>query len=68
MCDTSSCRVDPGTVDAVLSYCHCALNDKSLLEFVPYLQEKGVAVINGSVLSMGLLTNKVPPKKITQII
>lgn len=52
-------RVEPGTVDAVLSYCHCALNDKLLLEFLPYLQEKGVAVINGSVLSMGLLTDKV---------
>lgn len=48
-----------GSVDFILSYCHHALNDRSLRELLPYLQEKGIAVVNGSVLGMGLLTNKV---------
>jgi len=46
-------------VDIILSYCHHALNDRSLRELLPYLAGKGVAAVNGSVLSMGLLTNKV---------
>jgi L-galactose dehydrogenase len=53
------CRVPPGSVDMILSYCHHALNDKSLQDLLPFLREKGVGVVNGSVLSMGLLTNKV---------
>jgi L-galactose dehydrogenase len=46
-------------VDLILSYCHHSLNDKSLRDLMPLLREKGVGVVNGSVLSMGLLTNKV---------
>lgn len=53
------CRVPACSVDIILSYCHHALNDRSLRELLPYLAEKGVAAVNGSVLSMGLLTNKV---------
>ncbi|KAL4440572.1 hypothetical protein ABPG75_003573 [Micractinium tetrahymenae] len=54
-------RVPAGTVDAALSYCHYTLNDRSLETLLPYLQEKGVGIINASVLSMGLLTHQGPP-------
>ncbi|KAL4423164.1 hypothetical protein ABPG77_007817 [Micractinium sp. CCAP 211/92] len=54
-------RVVPGTVDTALSYCHYSLNDRSLEGLLPYLQEKGVGIINASVLSMGLLTHQGPP-------
>ena len=53
------CRVPAGSVDLILSYCHHSLNDKSLRDLLPLLREKGVGVVNGSVLSMGLLTSKV---------
>jgi L-galactose dehydrogenase len=51
--------VAPGSVDTVLSYCHFTLNDRSLGELIPYLQNQGVGIINASVLSMGLLTPQV---------
>lgn len=47
--------------DVVLSYCHYCLNDSSLLEVLPALEERGVGVINASCLSMGLLTQSGPP-------
>ena len=53
------CRVPKGTVDAVLSYCHNTLNDKSLLDMLPYFAEKSVGVISASVTSMGLFTKQV---------
>ncbi|CAK0762944.1 hypothetical protein CVIRNUC_003008 [Coccomyxa viridis] len=54
-------RVEPGVVNAVLSYCHYSLNDSSLESVVPYLESKGVGIINASLLSMGLLTEQGPP-------
>ncbi|CAK0739889.1 hypothetical protein CVIRNUC_001206 [Coccomyxa viridis] len=51
-------RVPKGTVDAVLSYCHNTLNDKSLVDLLPYFAEKGVGVISASVTSMGLFTKQ----------
>ena len=45
-------------MEVVLSYCHCCLVDRSLLQLLPYLHSKGVGVINASVLSMGLLTKQ----------
>lgn len=45
-------------MDCVLSYCHNTLVDKSLQELLPYLQHKGVGVINASPMAMGLLTKK----------
>ena len=45
-------------MDAVLSYCHNTLNDKTLLELLPYFSEKGVGVISASVTSMGLFTKQ----------
>lgn len=52
----------PGAVDVVLSYCHHHLADSTLVDdALPYLQSKGVGVINASPLSMGLLTPQGPP-------
>ncbi len=48
-------------MDAVLSYCHNTLNDKSLLDLLPYFAEKSVGVISASVTSMGLFTKQVKP-------
>ncbi|MFD2118122.1 aldo/keto reductase [Paenibacillus yanchengensis] len=48
-------------VDAILSYCHYSLNDNRLLELLPLLEEKQVALINASPLSMGLLSTQGPP-------
>ena len=47
-------------MDAVLSYCHNTLNDKALVDLLPYFAEKGVGVISASVTSMGLFTKQVP--------
>lgn len=48
-------------VDVVLSYCHYSLNDTSLLSCLPLFQEKQVGLINASPLSMGLLSDGIPP-------
>ena len=53
--------LDRAEVDTVLSYCHYALNDTSLSSMIPFLEEKGVGIINASPLSMGLLTNRGTP-------
>src|ERR1700757_1719028 len=39
-------RVERGTVDTVLSFCHYELNDNSLATLIPYLTAKGVGIIN----------------------
>eukprot|EP01052_Picozoa_sp_SAG31_P034647 SAG31_NODE_4079_length_3608_cov_2.597436_1_plen_337_part_00 len=50
-------------IDTCLSYCHYSMNDTSLTtELLPLLQEKGIALINASAISMGLLSNRGPPK------
>ena len=49
-------RVDPGTIDTILSYCHYELNDNSLADLIPYMKEKSVGIINASPTGMGLLT------------
>lgn len=54
-------RVPPGTVDTILSFCHYELNDTSLADLIPYLQEKGVGIINASPTGMGLLTQRGAP-------
>lgn len=53
--------LDRTKVDTILSYCHYALNDTSLEELIPYLQERGIGIINASPLGMGLLTNRGTP-------
>jgi L-galactose dehydrogenase len=54
--------LDQVPVDTVLSYCHYALNDTSLEELLPYLEQKGVGIINASPFSMGLLTERGAPE------
>lgn len=49
------------SVDTILSYCHYSLNDTALEGILPELQAKGVGIINASPLSMGLLSNRLPP-------
>lgn len=48
-------------VDAILSYCHYSLNDDSLTSLLPLVEEKNVALVNASPLSMGLLTQREAP-------
>lgn len=45
-------------LDAVLSYCHYSLNDTSLLEILPLLEQKQVGLVSASPLSMGLLAGR----------
>ena len=47
-------------IDCVLSYCRLTLNDSSLTEFFEFFKSCGVAVINASPVSMGLLTEAGP--------
>ncbi|WP_434752078.1 aldo/keto reductase [Paenibacillus amylolyticus] len=47
--------------DAIISYCHYALNDTSLVSLLPLLEEKGVGLVNASPLSMGLLSTRGTP-------
>jgi len=50
-------------IDTCLSYCHYSLHDTSLkTDLVPFLKEKGVGLIGASPISMGLLSNRGPPK------
>jgi L-galactose dehydrogenase len=53
--------LDRTDVDVVLSYCHHTVFDTTLTRLLPYLKEKGVGVINGSPLAMGLLSDHGPP-------
>jgi L-galactose dehydrogenase len=48
-------------IDTILSYCRYSLNDASLENILPFMQEKGVGVISASPLSMGLLTSRGAP-------
>lgn len=45
-------------LDAMLSYCHYSLNDTSLLDALPLLEEKQVGLVSASPLSMGLLSTR----------
>jgi len=54
-------RVEPRTVDTILSYCHFALNDTSLTCLLDDLQAKRIGVINASPTGMGLLTDRGAP-------
>lgn len=54
-------RVESGTVETVLSFCHYELNDNSLVDLIPYLTAKGVGIINAAPVGMGLLTKEGAP-------
>ena len=48
--------------DTCISYCHFNLHDTTLLtDLAPFLDDHGLALINASALSMGLLTPRGPP-------
>lgn len=52
----------PVPIDTCLSYCHYSMNDTSLLsDLLPFLKKKGIALINASAISMGLLSSRGPP-------
>lgn len=48
-------------IDTILTYCRYELNDVSLLDILPDLEERGIGVINASPVGMGLLTPQGPP-------
>ena len=48
-------------LDAVVSYAHFTLQNTTLLDLLPAAEARGVGVLNGSPLSLGLLTNQGPP-------
>ena len=50
-----------GTVESVLCFCHYCLNDDRLIDYLDYLEEHNVGVINASPLSMGLLSQRGAP-------
>jgi aryl-alcohol dehydrogenase-like predicted oxidoreductase len=50
------------SLDVILSYCHYSLNDSSLLNILPLLEQKQVGLINASPLSMGLLSQRRVPE------
>ncbi|PTX97906.1 aldo/keto reductase [Opitutus sp. ER46] len=50
-----------GTVETILSFCRYELNDTALDGLIPYLQGKGIGVINASPTGMGLLTERGVP-------
>ncbi len=54
-------RVESGTIDTILSFCHYALNDTSLEALIPRLKEQQVGIINASPTGMGLLTARGAP-------
>lgn len=53
---------EAGEVDVVLSYCHYnLLNTRLESELAPLARERGIGLINGSPLHMGILTPQGPP-------
>ena len=54
-------RAGPGVVDTILSFCRYELNDTALDSLIPYLQQRGVGIINASPTGMGLLTARGVP-------
>lgn len=52
--------LDTAPLDTILSFCHYTLVDRSLETLLPLVREKGVGLISGSPLGMGLLTDRGP--------
>jgi L-galactose dehydrogenase len=48
-------------VDTVLTYCRYNLQDTSLTRWLPAFTQRGLGVVNASVLAMGALTNRGAP-------
>jgi aryl-alcohol dehydrogenase-like predicted oxidoreductase len=53
--------LDRAPLDVVLSYNHYTLQNTMLADLVPYLQEKGVGIMNAAPFSARLLTNTTLP-------
>ncbi|XP_063419798.1 uncharacterized protein LOC134704946 isoform X1 [Mytilus trossulus] len=49
-------------IDTVLTYCRACMHDNSLVDYIPYFQEKGIGIVNASPIGMGLLSNRGPPE------
>lgn len=54
-------HVPEGTVESVLCFCHYCLNDDLIVQYLPFLEERGIGMINASPLSMGLLSMRGTP-------
>ena len=56
--------IDKSTVkiDVILSYAHYCLINNKLETIIPYLQNKGIGIINASPLCMGLLSTNPAPE------
>ena len=54
-------RLPAGTLDTILSYCHCEINDTALLDVLPAMHDAGIGVMNASPLGMGLLSTRGTP-------
>ncbi|MDE6188094.1 MAG: aldo/keto reductase, partial [Duncaniella sp.] len=50
-----------GMVETIMNFCHYALNDDMILDYLDFFEEKGVGVISASPLSMGLLSQRGVP-------
>ena len=53
---------EPGTIEAVMNFCHYCLNDDRLADFLDFFEANGVGVINASPFAMGLLTERGVPE------
>jgi len=55
-------HAQPGTIEAVMNFCHYCLNDDRLADFLDFFGQYGVGVINASPFAMGLLTERGVPE------
>jgi len=55
-------RVQEGTVETILTFCHYSLNDDALIDYLDYFEKNSIGIINASPLSMGLLTERGVPE------
>ena len=53
---------DDGVVESILNFCHYALNDDKLGDFLDYFESNSIGVINASPISMGLLSSRGIPE------
>lgn len=60
--DNKKHKKKPIKIDSVLSYCHYTLNDTSLLDYMDYFREKGIACLSGAPIGMGLMSENGPPQ------